>query len=104
MSDQKSYKGPEYPTEAHGSIPAFNSYEEEATFWDTHDTTDFKQETTPVTVRSTRGLSANVQVRFDSETDHKLELLARERGMKKATLIRTWVLERLKQDYNRHAS
>jgi len=104
MSDQMSYKGPEYPTEAHGSIPAFNSYEEEATFWDTHDFTDFKQETTPVTVRSTRGLSANVQVRFDSETDLELETLARERGMKKATLIRTWVLERLKQDHNRHAS
>ncbi len=104
MSDQMSHKGPEYPTEAYGSIPAFNSYEEEATFWDTHDFTDFKQETTPVTVRSTRGLSANVQVRFDSETDLELETLARERGMKKATLIRTWVLERLKQDHNRHAS
>ena len=57
MSDQMSYKGPEYPTEAHGSIPAFNSYEEEATFWDTHDFTDFEQETTLVIVRSTRGLS-----------------------------------------------
>jgi len=104
MSNQKHYNGPEYPTEAHGSIPVFNSYEEEATFWDTHDFTDFKQETTPVTVHSTRGLSANVQVRFDPETDHELEALARERGMKKATLIRTWVLERLKQDHNRHAS
>lgn len=104
MSNDIPYNGPEYPTEAHGSIPAFNSYEEEASFWDTHDFTNFKQETTPVTVHSTRGLSANVQVRFDPETDHELETLARERGMKKATLIRTWVLERLKQDNNRHAS
>ena len=88
MSDTSVYEGPEYPTEAHDSIPAFNSYEEEATFWDTHSITDFTEETEAVQVRTTRGLSANVQVRFDAETDHELETLARERGMKKATLIR----------------
>jgi hypothetical protein len=104
MNDKSIYSGPEYPTEAHGSIPAFNSYEEEANFWDTHSITDFAEETEAVKVRATRGLSANVQVRFDPETDHELEVIARERGMKKATLIRTWVLERLRQDRNRHAS
>jgi len=104
MSDKAAYNGPEYPTEAHGSIPAFNSYEEEANFWDTHSTTDFRGETEAVKVRATRGLSANVQVRFDPETDHELEAIARERGVKKATLIRIWVLERLRQDRNRHAS
>jgi hypothetical protein len=102
MRDKSIYNGPEYPTEASGSIPAFNSYEEEAEFWDTHSTADFTAETEAVKVRATRGLSANVQVRFDPETDYELEAIARERGMKKATLIRTWVLERLRQD--RHAS
>ena len=104
MNDQSVYNGPIYPTEKHSSIPAFNSYEEEANFWDTHSITDFKEEIEAVNVRSTRGLSANVQVRFDPETDHELESIARERGMKKATLIRTWVLVRLRQDQNRHAS
>jgi hypothetical protein len=98
------YKGPKYPTEAHGSIPAFNSYEEEAEFWDTHDFTDFKEETEPAKVVTTRGLSANVQVRFEPETDHELEAIARERGMKKSTLIRTWVLDRLRQERDRRAS
>src|SRR5438874_10233860 len=92
MSDTLAYQGPEYPTEAHGSIPAFNSYEEEANFWDTHSISDFTEETEAV------------QVRFDPKTDHELEAIARERGMKKATLIRTWVLERLRQDRNRHVS
>ncbi len=41
---EPNYKGPEYPTEAHGSIPAFNSYEEEAEFWDTHSISDFKND------------------------------------------------------------
>jgi CopG antitoxin of type II toxin-antitoxin system len=45
LMSERTYKGPKYPNEAHGSIPAFNSYEEEAIFWDTHDFTDFKQET-----------------------------------------------------------
>jgi hypothetical protein len=103
MTKQKQYKGPAYPTEAHGSIPAFGSYEEEAEFWDTHDFTEFEQETRPIVVRSTRGLSANVQVRFDPDTDHELEAIARERGMKKATLIRTWVLEHLRQMHNQSA-
>lgn len=104
MSDKSTYQGPEYPTEAHGSIPAFRSYEEEAHFWDTHSIADFTKETEAVKVRTTSGLSANVQVRFDPETDHELEAIAHERGMKKATLIRIWVLERLHQDQNRHAS
>ena len=62
-NDKSTYHGPEYPTKAHGSIPAFNSYEEEANFWDTHSITDFAGETRSVKVRATRGLSANVQVR-----------------------------------------
>ncbi len=30
-----------YPTEAHGCIPAFNTIEEEAAFWDSHGVTEF---------------------------------------------------------------
>jgi len=54
MSECSQYKGPEYPTQAHGSIPAFHSYEEEANFWDTHSTADFIYETQPVQVSGTR--------------------------------------------------
>lgn len=50
MDDHSQYKGPEYPTQAHGNIPAFNSYEEEANFWDAHDITDFTHETKEVKV------------------------------------------------------
>src|SRR6266704_2100372 len=102
--DKSVYEGPEYPTKAHGSIPVFNSYEEEANFWDTHSITDIAKDTEVVKIRATRGLSANVQVRFEPETDHELDDIAREHGMKKATLIRTWILERLRQEQERHAS
>ena len=72
MSNQPHYNGPEYPTEAHGSIPTFSSYEEEANFWDTHDITDFEQETAPVLVRSTRGFSAtSPHTSTEHEQHHK---------------------------------
>jgi hypothetical protein len=104
MSDRSDYQGPKYPTDAHGSIPAFKSYEEEAAFWDTHDFSDVQDQTTPVKVRSTRGLSENVQVRFDAQSDRELEALASQRGLKKSTLIRTWVLERLREEHDQRVS
>ena len=66
--------------------------------------TDAFKEAETVQIRTKRGLSANVQVRFEPATDHELDVIARERGMKKATLIRTWVLERLHQERDRQAS
>ncbi|MBA2518941.1 MAG: hypothetical protein H0V24_04700 [Chloroflexia bacterium] len=33
----------QYPTEAQGRLPSFNSYEEEAEFWDTHDYADLSE-------------------------------------------------------------
>lgn len=45
MNEKATYEGPEYPTQAHGSIPAFHSYEEEVAFWDTHSIADFTHET-----------------------------------------------------------
>lgn len=38
-------------------IPDFSSIEEEAAFWDTHDTTDFEEEFHPVTVHFDKQLS-----------------------------------------------
>ncbi len=32
-----------YPTEAQGDLPAFQSIEEEAAFWDNHDLTDLSE-------------------------------------------------------------
>lgn len=53
-------------------IPEFKSYQEEAEFWDTHDFTEFEDETHPVDVHFAKNLSENVQVRFDPETNQQL--------------------------------
>lgn len=51
----KEYKGPKYPTKAHDPIPAFNSYEEEAEWWDNTDTgtPEFEDAFTQVEVQTT---------------------------------------------------
>lgn len=93
----------QYPTPARGPIPSFNSYEEEAEWWDTHDTgaPDIEAEMSPVGVRSTRNNTKQLMFRVDEETDKELERLAEERGMKKATLVRKVVKDWLREIGNR---
>jgi len=94
----------EYPTPARGSIPSFQNYEEEARFWDTHDFTDFTEETQPVNVRSTSGLTRQLMIRLDEETDRTLEAIATEEDIKKSTLVRKIIKAWLRQQQERHAS
>ncbi len=104
MKKQQENNKPEYPTEAHGAIPAFNNIEEEAEFWDTHDTTEFENEFTPVKVRFARNLSEGFKVRFDPETADKIRTYAHEEGVGPTTFIRMLVIKALLQERNPHAS
>lgn len=79
-------------------IPDFGSYEEEAHFWDTHDTTDFEDEMKPVQVRFAKNLSAGINIRFDPKTLAGVRHIAHEKGVGPTTLIRMWVLEQLKEE------
>jgi predicted DNA binding CopG/RHH family protein len=78
-------------------IPEFASIKEEAAFWDTHSTADYADEFKPVRVRFAKRLSTGVTIRLDPETLQKLRAIAQEQGIGPTTLIRMWVLERLKQ-------
>ncbi|MBI3327768.1 MAG: hypothetical protein HYZ81_13840, partial [Nitrospinae bacterium] len=78
-------------------IPEFASIEEEAAFWDTHSTADYEDEFAPVRVRFAKRLSTGVTIRLDPETLQKVRTAAHEQGIGPTTLIRMWVLERLKQ-------
>lgn len=53
----------EYPTPAFGKIPAFNSIEEEAEFWDTHDFTDLLDESAPANIEVAGELKVRVERR-----------------------------------------
>ena len=60
-----------YPTPASGGIPAFNSIEEEAAFWDSHDITEFLAESTPVHLTVGRELAGRVTQLTEDEDSVK---------------------------------
>ncbi len=89
-----------YPTEGHGAIPSFKSYQEEADWWDTHDTgeDEIQAEFHPMSVRFAKNLSEAFKVRFDPETVMKLRKRAHAKGIGPTTLIRMLVIEQLHHD------
>ncbi len=93
-----------YPTPAYGSIPSFQNYEEEVAFWDSHDITEFTEETVPVNVRSTPSLTKQLMIRLDEETDRALEAMAEAEDIKKSTLVRKIVKLWLREQKERNAS
>lgn len=86
-----------YPTPAHGRIPSFGNIEEEAEFWDTHDTADFPDEFKVVEVTTGGDLAERLTVRLDQEDRAELSRRARAIGVRPSTLVRMWVKERLNQ-------
>ena len=79
-------------------IPEFKTIQEEAEFWDTHDTTDYEDEFKPVKVRFADKLFDRVTIPVDADTLVQLEALAREAELNATALARRWVLERLEQE------
>lgn len=77
-------------------IPVFDSIEEEAEFWDTHDSAEFEDEFEPVdwTIGEVRSIFFS-RVEFDRPTWERLRALARRRGVGVDDLTRGWVMEGL---------
>lgn len=78
-------------------IPKFKNYAEEAEFWDTHDLTDYWDQFKPVKVRFAKNLSQGMTIRLDLDTTIKLKSEAAKKGIGPTTLVRMWVLERLRE-------
>jgi len=78
-------------------IPQFASEQEEAEFWDTHDSTDYLEDTTEVEMvfvdgRPRAGL---VAVRLDPAAVDRLIAIANSRNVGYRTLVADWIMERL---------
>jgi hypothetical protein len=79
-------------------LPNTDSIEELARFWDTHDLTDFEEDleevVAPVFVRP-KGTSLS----FDLQPAEAqlLTKIARSKGVKETSVVRQWVIERLRQ-------
>ncbi|MDP2632782.1 MAG: CopG family antitoxin [Candidatus Curtissbacteria bacterium] len=82
-------------------LPDFNkmSYEEEATWWDTHDLGDYWGEFKDVDIvfDLKKPRDETLIVRLQKDIKDKLELVARNRGINMSTLARMWLLEKLRE-------
>lgn len=99
-------RGAQPSTKRGGSrIPRFNTVEEEARFWDTHDTTEFEdelEEVSDVKFVPARPKKA-ITVRLEDETLDLIAREARQKGIGPSTLIRMWILEHLRESGKRPA-
>jgi len=81
-------------------IPQFKTEQEEADFWDSHDSTDFFDETEAVNVAfvDARPPMKQISLRLDPSVIDQLKSLAVGKGIGYQTMIRMWVMERLGQE------
>lgn len=84
-----------YPTEPNGRIPAFHSVEEEAEFWDTHDTTDFDDEFGEGTLKISPEFRHVFRLPFEGRDFFDVSAYAEKRGVPLSTLLQIWIRERL---------
>jgi hypothetical protein len=77
--------------------PDFASIEEEAEFWDTHDSTEHEHEFEPVDVTLEHPIKSTsmLSIRLDKETFDALRAIAKPKGLGASTLARMWILEEL---------
>ncbi len=81
-------------TRTDSRIPTFGSIEEEAEFWDTHDSGEFEDEFEPVEFDVSEVRSHYlIEIEFDRATWDRLRAFARSRDLRLADLARTWVLD-----------
>ncbi|MBI2430948.1 MAG: hypothetical protein HYV39_02960 [Candidatus Levybacteria bacterium] len=79
-------------------IPDFKNYAEEAKFWDTHDFTDFLDEAKEIKLnfKAKEPKEDAVIIRIRRPMKKKMQELADEMGLSLSTMIRMWMIEKLK--------
>lgn len=78
------------------SIKPFSSLEEEANFWDTHSVVDEINDGTVVGFHQANKTST-ITIRIQPEHLQDLRNKAFKQGIGPTTLVRMWIMERLKQ-------
>jgi len=80
-------------------IPIFATEEEEAKFWDNHSLDEFNEELKLAEdVKFVKTRKKLVSVRLDSQQIDLLKKMATEKSIGYLTLIRMWIMEKLKEE------
>ncbi len=87
------------------NLPPFRSDEEERAFWAKHDVGDFLGDTRPVEVQVSRRIrerarerKRNLTLRMEPSRVDEIKAVAEERGIPYQTLMRMWIVERLRRE------
>src|SRR5437667_12644810 len=73
----------------------FQSYEDEALFWDTHSPEDFASEFKTVQAKFQRPMRIRLAVPLEPSAVEQLERIGKEQGIEPVALARQWIMERL---------
>jgi len=80
-------------------LPDFTkmSLDEIAHFWDTHNVTDYENETEDVDIvfELNKPRTESLVLRIQKDIKEKLERVARSKGLNVSTLARMWLMEKL---------
>ena len=79
-------------------LPRFETLDELVEFWDTHDFTDYMDEMEEVDLDSLPTEPSTLPVTLDPEPLAKLTQIANQKGVSPATLLKSWIEERLAQE------
>ena len=79
-------------------LPAtFETLDEMAEFWDTHDVTDFAEFLTPVDATVTMSPRHEYVITLSDSLDSLLQKVQKSEGVSLNTLVNLWVQEKLQQ-------
>jgi hypothetical protein len=77
---------------------------EVAEFWETHSAADYWDELEPVDLGAKPPPRRVVTLRLDPKAVDALRVIARRRGMDYSTLVRSWIVERLRDELRASAA
>jgi predicted DNA binding CopG/RHH family protein len=80
-------------------LPKFNSVKEEAEFWDTHDITDYLVSEEPLNLvySPITEKKETMTLRMAPSLKHEIENVAKEYDIGTSSLIRMWVVDKLRE-------
>ena len=80
-------------------LPQFTNEQDEAEFWETHDSAEFLNETEAVDVNffDARKAKKQISLRLDPAVIEQIKKVARTKGVGYQTLIRMWVMEQVQK-------
>lgn len=80
-------------------LPTFATEQEEAEYWDAHDSTEVLKETEPVAMQfvDRRPPKQQLTIQLEPDAIEQIKVVAQRKGIGYQALIRIWVMEQLEK-------